>query len=58
MPHELSPEESEYLRKLLRKRHDELLHELHHAATREFKDGLRREIELTEALERRLGGVV
>ncbi|MCK6552996.1 hypothetical protein L6Q96_00170 [Candidatus Binatia bacterium] len=52
---ELTDQECDYLTKLLGKRHDELLHELHHAATREYKEGLRREIDLTEALQRRLG---
>lgn len=52
---ELTDQERDYLSKLLGRRHDELLHELHHAATREYKDGLRREIDLTEVLQTRLG---
>ena len=51
---ELSKQELEYLVNLLSKRHDELLHELHHAFTREYKDGLRREIQLTEDVKLKL----
>jgi hypothetical protein len=35
---------------LLQRRHAELIHELHHAATRRFKEGLKDEIQLTERL--------
>lgn len=45
-----SAEEQQYLLLLLQRRHAELLHELHHAATRRFKEGLKAEIELTEKL--------
>lgn len=51
---DLKDQEREYLAKLLKKRHDELLHELHHAVTREYKAGLRQEIDLTEALQEKL----
>lgn len=51
---ELKEQEMEYLAKLLKKRHDELLHELHHAVTREYKVGLRQEIDLTESLQEKL----
>lgn len=51
---ELKDQEREYILKLLAKRHDELLHELHHAVTREYKLGLRQEIELTEQLKVKL----
>lgn len=54
---ELMNEDREYLTKLLKKRHDELLHELHHAVTREYKAGLRQEIELTEQLQKKVGFV-
>lgn len=54
---DLNTEEREYLTKLLKKRHDDLLHELHHAVTREYKDGLRREIDLTERLQSAVGNV-
>lgn len=52
---ELMTEDREYLAKLLKKRHDELLHELHHAVTREYKEGLRQEIVLTERLQAKMG---
>lgn len=51
---DLQDQEREYLAKLLKKRHDELLHELHHAVTREYKVGLRQEIDLTESLQEKL----
>jgi hypothetical protein len=51
---DLTDQEREYLTKLLAKRHDELLHELHHAVTHEYKAGLRQEIDLTEALKAKL----
>jgi len=51
---DLNEQEMEYLAKLLKKRHDELLHELHHAVTREYKIGLRQEIDLTESLKAKL----
>jgi len=52
--HDLNEQEREYLGKLLAKRHDELLHELHHTVTREYKAGLRQEIDLTEQLKAKL----
>jgi hypothetical protein len=52
---DLTIEERDYLTKLLKRRHDELLHELHHAVTREYKEGLRREIDLTERLQHSVG---
>lgn len=51
---DLTDQEREYLDKLLVRRHTELLHELHHAITREYKIGLRQEIDLTEALKAKL----
>jgi hypothetical protein len=51
---ELSQSEKEYLAHLLSKRHSELLHELHHAFTREYKAGLKQEIELTDQLKQKL----
>jgi hypothetical protein len=51
----LTDQEREYLAKLLMKRHDELIHEVHHAVSYEYKAGLRQEIDLTEALKARLG---
>jgi hypothetical protein len=54
---DLNEQEREYVAKLLAKRHDELLHELHHAVTREYKTGLKQEIELTEQLKGKLHAV-
>jgi len=54
MSTELTGEESKYLATLAEKRHAELLHELHHAATRAYKDGLKQEIELTERVKAKL----
>jgi len=48
---ELTLEERKYIENLLAKRHDELLHELHHAVTHEYKNGLKQEIALTEQLK-------
>lgn len=48
---EMRDQDREYLTQLIQKRHDELLHELHHAVARDFKNGLRQEIELTERLK-------
>jgi hypothetical protein len=46
----LPEEEQQYMLHLLQRRHSELIHELHHAATRRFKEGLKDEIQLTERL--------
>ncbi len=46
----LPEEEQQYMLLLLQRRHAELLHEMHHAATRRFKEGLKAEITLTEKL--------
>jgi len=46
----LPEEEQQYMLHLLQRRHAELIHEMHHAATRRFKEGLKSEIELTEKL--------
>jgi hypothetical protein len=47
---QLPEEEQRYMLHLLQRRHAELIHELHHAATRRFKEGLKDEIQLTERL--------
>jgi hypothetical protein len=54
MTEELSNEEKAYLAALLSRRHDELLHELHHAFSREYKEGLKQEANLTERLKQKL----
>lgn len=51
MPIELTGQQVDYIDSLLTKRHTELLHELHHAVTLEFKAGLKQEIALTEQLQ-------
>lgn len=51
---EMRDQDREYLTQLIQKRHDELLHELHHAVARDFKNSLRLEIELTEQLKAKL----
>jgi hypothetical protein len=51
---EMTEQEQEYVAKLLKRRHDELLHELHHAVTHEYKAGLRQEIDLAEQLQLKL----
>ena len=52
--HEIGFEDREYLAQLLVKRHTELFHELHHAVSREYKESLRQEIDLTERLKAKL----
>lgn len=51
---DLTNEETEYLMRLLERRHTELLHELHHATHRSFKQELRSEIDLAERLYAKL----
>jgi hypothetical protein len=55
---EMKEQDREYLTQLVQERHDELLHELHHAVVRDFKKDLRREIELTEQLKAKLSAAV
>ncbi len=50
----LESAEREYLRRLLDVRHEQLMHELHHAFTHEYKLGLKEEIALTERLKDKL----
>ena len=50
-------EERKYLATLLERRHKELIHELHHAATAAYKAGLKEEIALTETLQRKVTDV-
>lgn len=53
---ELTAQERQYVETLLVRRHDELLHELHHAVTHEYKEGLKKELALTEDLRIKLAG--
>ncbi len=52
---ELTDAQRAYLLQLLRHRHAELLHELHHADRREFKQRLRETIALHEGITAKLG---
>jgi hypothetical protein len=51
--HDLTAEERALLVALLDRREAELLHELHHADARRFKEGLREELALVERLKDR-----
>ena len=51
---DLTSPELDYLETLLARRHDELLHELHHAVSQEYKEGLKRQVGLTEELRAKL----
>lgn len=51
---DLTAPEIHYVETLLARRHDELLHELHHAVSQEYKEGLKQEIVLTESLRAKL----
>jgi len=55
---DLLNEEREYLCKLVETAHRELLHELHHAAKQDFKESLKREIELNETVSAKLERVL
>ncbi len=45
---DITDEEREYLLEILDARREELLHELHHTDTLDFKEMLKRKIELVE----------
>lgn len=51
---ELTHQEVEYLMELLHNAHTEKLHELHHTDTVDYKEMLKRKIELLEALAAKL----
>ena len=55
---DLTIEDQEYLRKLVESAHKELLHELHHAAKLEFKEKLKKELELNEKVLAKLEPVL
>ena len=55
---DLTFEDMEYLRKLVDSAHKELLHELHHAAKLEFKEKLKKELELNEKVFAKLEPVL
>ena len=47
---DLSEVERAYIADLLERRYEELMHELHHASSRKFRDGLRDEVEMVERM--------
>ncbi|MGZ5446349.1 MAG: hypothetical protein ACXW31_13405 [Thermoanaerobaculia bacterium] len=51
---DVTSEERDYLVDVLKHAHRELLHELHHADHREFRQMLRKLIHLNEAVTRRI----
>ena len=51
---DITDAEREYLLEILDARREELLHELHHTDTLDFKEMLRRNVELVEAVRSKL----
>jgi hypothetical protein len=51
---DITDEEREYLLEILDARREELLHELHHTDTLDFKEMLRSNVELVEAVRSKL----
>jgi hypothetical protein len=51
---DLTNHETDYLKQLLEAAHKELQHELHHASNQEFKEGLKRQLDLNEKLRARM----
>ena len=51
---DITDEEREYLLEILDARREELLHELHHTDTLDFKEMLRRKVEVAEGLRSKL----
>ena len=47
---DLSEVERGYIADLLERRYEELLHEMHHAASRKFRDGLKEEVAMVERM--------
>ncbi len=45
---DLSAVERAYLADLLERRYEELMHELHHASSRRFREGLKEEVDMVE----------
>ena len=54
MTFDITDEEREYLLEILEARRAELLHELHHTDTLDFKEMLKRKVELVEGLTSKL----
>jgi len=55
---DLTFEDMEYLRKLVDSAHKELLHELHHVAKQDFKEQLKKELDLNEKVFAKLEPVL
>ena len=55
MTFDITDEEREYLLEVLEARRAELLHELHHTDTLDFKEMLKRKVELVEGLTAKFG---
>ncbi len=51
---DMTSQEESLILKLLEKRETELRHELHHAVSHDFKEGLKAELALVEALKAKL----
>jgi len=51
---DLTSEETRYLVNVLSQARKDLLREIHHAATHDFRDRLRRELEMNERLDTKL----
>jgi len=56
MTFDITDEERTYLLEVLEARRAELLHELHHTDTLDFKEMLKRKVELVEGLTSKLAG--
>ena len=54
MTFDITDEEREYLLEILEAQREELLHELHHTDTLDFKEMLKRKVELVEAVRSKL----
>ena len=56
MTFDITDEEREYLLEILEARRAELLHELHHTDTLDFKEMLKQKVALVEGLKSKLTG--
>jgi hypothetical protein len=54
---DITDQEREYLLEILEAQREELLHELHHTDTLDFKEMLKRKAELVEAVRSKLANV-
>jgi mevalonate kinase len=55
---ELTTNETDYLRTILEAARKELTHEIHHAHKQDFKESLKRQLELNEKVDQKLGLVL